>query len=91
MKQIGKLLLFCLILPSSLLAQYDDLLEVEGQSAKPEKRLARIEYLLDHPLDPNQAGLAELEAIPYLSPALAKEIIRERERKGWVQEGGGPP
>jgi hypothetical protein len=82
MRLIGKLLLFCLFLPSSLLAQYEDLLEVEGQSAKPEERLAQIEYLLDHPLDPNKAGLAELEAIPYLSPALAKGIIKERKRRG---------
>lgn len=82
MKRIGKLLLLCLIFPSCLLAQYEDLLEVESESAKPEERLAQIEYLLDHPLDPNLAKLGELEDIPYLSPALAREIIREREKRG---------
>ncbi len=81
MKLIGKLLLLCLLFPSCLLAQYEDLLEVESKSAKPEEKLAQIEWLRDHPLDPNKAGLAELEAVPYLSPALAKEIIKEREKR----------
>ena len=82
MRPIGRLLLLCLLLPSPLLGQYEDLLEVEGRAAKPEKRLAEIEYLLDHPLDPNRAELSELETIPYLSPTLAKEIIRERKIRG---------
>ncbi len=82
MKPIGRLLLLWLLLPSPLLAQYEDLLEIENQSAKPQERLAQIEYLLDHPLDPNRAGQTELETIPYLSPSLAKEIIKERGKRG---------
>ncbi len=82
MRPCGRVLLFWLLLPSSLLAQYEDLLEVEGKLSKPEERLAQIEYLLDHPLDLNRAGLGELESLPYLSPGLAREIIKERNRRG---------
>ncbi len=81
---VGVILAVCCLFSSAQTQEheYEQWLDLEQESEEEGELLEYLEWRREHPLDVNRATVMELQSLPWLTPAMAQEMVHQRRKAG---------